>query len=73
MTWEIVVGIITLLGCVITVSSLVSNNTKAMTEMKCAIDELNITMKEQGNDIKTLQKSLADIKLKVHDLEVQNK
>lgn len=54
MTWEIVVGLIALVGAVVTIGSIISNNTKAMTEVKCSIDNLNNTVKGQDGDIRHL-------------------
>lgn len=62
MSWEIVVGIFALVGAFISIGTIISNNTKAMTEVKCSIDSLNATVVGQGKDLK-------DVKNKVDDHE----
>ena len=39
MTWEIIAAIIALAGFIISIGKIVSNNTKALTEVKCSIDD----------------------------------
>ena len=40
MTWEIIAGLIAFVGFIISIGKIVSNNTQALTEVKCSIDDL---------------------------------
>jgi hypothetical protein len=44
MTWEIVVGLITLVSAIISICKIVANNTKALTEV-------SVSLKESRRDI----------------------
>lgn len=72
MTWEIVVGLITLVGAVITIATIISNNTRAMTEVKCSIDSLNDTVKSQALDLKSVQMTVQDHETRITVLEKGN-
>lgn len=69
MTWEIVVGLITLCGCVISIGTIISNNTKALTEVRCSIDALNETVRTQGKDIHALSVTTANHETRITVLE----
>ena len=66
MTWEIIVGFITLSGFVISVCKIVSANTKALTKLEDSITRLDKTLNEQGNDIHHL-----DDVAKNHETRIQ--
>lgn len=71
MTWEIVVGLITLLSAVIAICTIVANNTKALTEIRCSIDELNRSTKAQNSSIVQLQAAVEDLGTRLLKLEVK--
>lgn len=71
MTWEIVVGIITLITVGISVGKLISNNTKTMTELRCSIDELNHSLKTLQSDLYELKAKIADFELRLTKIEVR--
>lgn len=54
MTWEIFLGIVALTGFVITISKIVSANTKAMQRLEDSILELNKTITEEKKNVKDL-------------------
>lgn len=60
MTWEIVVGIITIVGAVLSITKIVKNNTTAMTEVRCSVDELNRNLKNQNSKIEKLEEGIED-------------
>ena len=60
MTWDIVVGIITLVTVGIAIGKLISNNTKTMTELKCSIDELTRSFSVQRENIHNAEKKIDD-------------
>ena len=69
MTWEIALGIITLVGFLITIGNLVANNTKAMTKLSCAVDELIDYRKEQTAINKDTEDKLEDHEVRITVLE----
>lgn len=71
MTWEIVIGLITLVGAVISIGTIISNNTKALTEVRCSIDALNDTVKTQGKDIHDLGVTAANHETRITVLETE--
>ena len=69
MTWEIVVGIITLVGSFGGIAKVVSNNTKAMTELRCGIAELNTKTDNQGSDLDYVGQKADDHEIRLIKLE----
>ena len=69
MTWEIVVGIITLVGGFGGIAKVVSNNTKAMTELKCGIIELNKRTDNQESDLDYVGSKVDDHEIRLIKLE----
>lgn len=65
MTWEIISALIVILGAIISIGKIIANNTAAMTQVRCAIDSLTDTVKEQKHDISELRKDVDNIKLKI--------
>lgn len=47
MTWEILVGLITLCSFGLAIGKVISNNTQVVTELKCSVDALTRSMGEQ--------------------------
>lgn len=71
MTWEIFLGIVALVGFIISIGKLISNNTKAMTEVKCGIDELRATLSEQKNDISWIKSDVSGVKTTLSNHETR--
>lgn len=69
MTWDIVVGIITLVTVGIAIGKLISNNTKTMTELKCSIDELTRSFSVQRENIHNAEKKIDDHEHRITVLE----
>ncbi len=69
MTWEIMVGLITIIPACIAVCTVVSNNTKAMTEVKCGLDELKSTLREQKKELKSVEETVSDHEVRISRLE----
>jgi len=55
MTWEIIAGIIALGGFGVTIGKIISNNTKALTEVKAAIEHLKESSDETRAEIKKIK------------------
>lgn len=69
MTWEIVVGIIALVGFIISIAKIVSNNTEALTEVKCSIDNLRSAFFEQKENVEHIQDEVNDHETRISVLE----
>jgi hypothetical protein len=73
MTWEIALGIFALFsfvaGVVGVIVKVVVNNTKAMTELKCSISELNTRTENQGSDIDYVSSRVDDHEIRLIKLE----
>ena len=71
MSWEIVVGIISLFGFVISIGKLISNNTKALTELQCSIDSLKKSLKRDENNLKVVEEKVDNHEIRITKLEVK--
>ena len=71
MTWEIFLGISALVGFLISIGKIISNNTKAMTEIKMSLDELNSAFGEQKNNIKNLESDISNHEHRLTVLETK--
>lgn len=60
MTWEIVVGLIALLGATISICTIVANNTRAVTELKCAVEGLKSAMTKNDDVVCKLSERVDD-------------
>ncbi|MBQ2001410.1 MAG: hypothetical protein UHZ05_01845 [Acutalibacteraceae bacterium] len=69
MTWEILVGLVTLVPACIAICTVVSNNTKAMTEVKCGLDELKSTLRDQKKELRSIEETVADHEVRITRLE----
>ncbi len=73
MTWEIALGIFALFsfvaGVVGVIVKVVVNNTRAMTELKCSISELNTRTENQGSDIDYVGSKVDDHEIRLVKLE----
>ena len=69
MTWEIVVGIIALIGFVLSIGKVVSNNTEALTEVRCSIDNLRDAFSEQKENVEHIKDEVNDHETRLTVLE----
>lgn len=69
MTWEILMGLITLLSALAGLAKTITNNTRALTEIRCTVSALNDTVLQQRKDLSTIRAELQNLVLRVHDLE----
>ena len=69
MTWEIIAAIIALAGFIISIGKIVSNNTKALTEVKCSIDDLKETLSEQKRNVTEISDEVNDHETRITILE----
>lgn len=69
MTWEILMGLITLLSALAGLAKTITNNTRALTEIRCTVSALNETVLQQRKDLSTIRTELQNLVLRVHDLE----
>lgn len=69
MTWEILLGLMTLIPACIAVCTVVSNNTKAMTEIKCGLEELKNALCEQKSELRAVEETISDHEVRITRLE----
>lgn len=69
VSWELVLGIITLVGFIISIAKIVSNNTKALTEVKCSIDSLRNSFNEQKDDFEHVKYEVNEHETRISILE----
>lgn len=69
MTWDIVAGLIILLGAAISVCTIVANNTRAVTELKCAVEALQRSMCSTDKSMDKLAEKVEDHEHRIIKLE----
>ncbi len=69
MTWEIVMGLITLGSALLGVAKLISNNTRAMTEIRCSVEALNDSLKAQRKEVAGLHQTVDELSERLLTLE----
>ena len=69
MTWEILMGLLTLLGALAGLAKTITNNTRALTEIRCTVSALNDTVLQQRKDLGVIREELQRLIMRVHDLE----
>ena len=69
MTWEILMGLLTLLTALAGLAKTITNNTRALTEIRCTVSALNDTVLQQRRDLGVIRDELQGLILRVHDLE----
>lgn len=69
MSWEIIVGFITFVGFIISIAKIVSNNTKALTEVKCSIDSLRDSFNKQKDDFEHVKCEVNEHETRISILE----
>ena len=72
MTWEILMGLLTLLSALAGLAKTITNNTRALTEIRCTGSALNDTVLQQRRDLGVIRDELQGLILRVHDLERDN-
>jgi len=69
MTWEILMGLLTLLTALAGLAKTITNNTRALTEIRCTVSTLNETVLQQRADLSAIREEQQQLLLRVHDLE----
>lgn len=69
MTWEILMGLLTLLTALAGLAKTITNNTRALTEIRCTVSALNDTVLRQRRDLGVIREELQRLMMRVHDLE----
>ena len=69
MTFEILSGLIVVVGFIITISRIVSANTKALTKLEDSISRLDVTLSEQKHNIHDLDDTIHDHETRISILE----
>ena len=69
MTWEILMGLLPLLTALAGLAKTITNNTRALTEIRCTVSALNDTVLQQRRDLGAIREQLQNLILRVHDLE----
>ena len=69
MTWEILMGLLTLLTALAGLAKTITNNTRALTEIRCTVSALNDTVLQKRRDLGAIREQLQNLILRVHDLE----
>ncbi|MBQ7821183.1 MAG: hypothetical protein IJ391_02755 [Clostridia bacterium] len=72
MTWEIVLGLITLVGAIISVATPLLKLNTSITKLNCSIDALNAGMKQNDDRITKHGMQIDDLEHRVTVLEAQN-
>ena len=73
MTWEILMGLLTLISALAGLCKTITNNTRALTEIRCTVSALNETVLRQRADLRAIREQLQAVNLRVHDLEQAQK
>lgn len=69
MTFEILSGLIVVVGFIISIGKIVSANTKALTRLEDSINRLDTTLGEQKNNIHHLDDAVANHETRIQLLE----
>ena len=69
MTFEILSGLIVVVGFIITIGRIVSANTKALTKLEDSINRLDVTLSEQKHNIHDLDDTLHNHETRISILE----
>ena len=69
MTFEILSGLIVVVGFIITIGRIVSANTKALTKLEDSISRLDVTLSEQKHNIHDLDDTVHDHETRISILE----
>ncbi len=69
MTWEILMGLLTLLSALAGLIKTITNNTRALTEIRCTVSALNDTVLQQRRDLGAIRGEVQALHMRVHDLE----
>lgn len=69
MTWDIFLGIVALVGFIIAIGKLVSSNTKALTELTCAVNMLKEELNTNKADTKENEHKIDNLEDKYQNHE----
>ena len=69
MTWEILMGLLTLVSALAGLAKTIANNTRALTEIRCTVSALNETVLQQRKDLRAIREEMQNLNVRVHDLE----
>lgn len=69
MTFEILSGLIVVVGFIITIGRIVSANTKALTKLEDSISRLDVTLSEQKHNIHDLDDTIHNHETRISILE----
>ena len=69
MTFEILSGLIVVVGFIITIGRIVSANTKALTKLEDSISRLDVTLSEQKHNIHDLDDTVHNHETRISILE----
>lgn len=71
MTWEIVLGIIALFSFALSIGKIVSNNTKALTQLQCTIDGLRDTIQKDEKQLDNINGKVIEHETRISIIEQQ--
>lgn len=71
MTWEIVLGIIALFSFAISIGKIVSNNTKALTQLQCAMTSMQKALIKDEEQIGDMNKQIIEHETRISIIEQQ--
>lgn len=71
MSWEVIVGLATVITVGISICVVVANNTKALTQVQCAISTLNTVVEVQAKHITSQDEKLGDHETRIKILELE--
>ena len=69
MTFEILSGLIVVVGFIISIAKIVSANTKALTKLEDSINRLDTTLCEQKTNLQDLDSEVANHETRISILE----
>lgn len=69
MSWEIVAGIIALVGFVISIGKIIANNTKALTQLQCSLNALDKTLEKDESELEKVHNKVDDHEIRISKLE----
>jgi cell division protein FtsL len=71
MSWEVIVGLATVITVGISICVVVANNTKALTQVQCAISTLNTVVEVQAKHLANQDLKLGDHETRIKILELE--
>lgn len=71
MTWEIALGIASIVTFIISIGKIISNNTKALTQLQCTIDSLRDTIKKDEKQLDNISNQVIEHETRISIIEQQ--